>query len=98
MKAPHGLSPSECLRFWGLKENEVTRGLFHLAEIYERPFEGRIIAVTLVEKWIMNFYGTDKPNAPGENLNETNLAGEFELVSLQYFPIRRDQARRRVCY
>jgi hypothetical protein len=34
-KTPVGLSPSDCLRFGGLKENEVTHGLFNLAENYE---------------------------------------------------------------
>jgi hypothetical protein len=44
-KTPPGLTPSDCLRFWGLKENQVTHGLFYLAENYERLLEGRIIVV-----------------------------------------------------
>jgi hypothetical protein len=33
-ETPADISPSDCLRFWGLKENEVTHGLFYLAENY----------------------------------------------------------------
>jgi hypothetical protein len=83
---PH-LSPADCLRFLGLKENEVTHGLFYLAENYERLFEGRIIAVNLAKKWISNLYKSIKPIAAGEELNENNRTGEFECVPLQYFPI-----------
>jgi hypothetical protein len=61
--------------------------LFYLAENYERLLEGRIIAVNLAKKWITNFYDAGKPNAAGEELNESNLTGEFERVSLQYCPV-----------
>jgi hypothetical protein len=55
-KTTPGLSPPDCLRFWGLEKNAATRELFYLAENYERLFEGRIIAGTLAKKWIANVF------------------------------------------
>lgn len=86
-KTPLGLSPLECLRFWGFAENKVTRGLFYLTENYERLFEGRIIAVTLAKKWIMNVFKSGARKVTGEELNENNRMEEVQSVSLQYFPV-----------
>ena len=35
-ETPPGLSPPDCLRFWGFQMNAATRVLFYLAENYER--------------------------------------------------------------
>jgi hypothetical protein len=86
-KVPLGLSPLDCLRFWGFEENKVTRGLFYLTKNYERLFEGRIIAVTLAKKWIMNVFKSGARKVAGGELNENNRMGEVQGVSLQYFPV-----------
>jgi hypothetical protein len=86
-KAPPELSPSDCLRFWGLQENGVTRGLFHFAENYERLLDGRIITVTLAKQWITNVYTSGGPNAAGEEFNQQNQTGTIECVSPQYLPL-----------
>eukprot|EP00978_Attheya_sp_CCMP212_P016463 scaffold43099_cov51-Attheya_sp.AAC.4 len=90
-KTPPELSPSDCLRFWGLQENGVTRGLFHFTENYKGLLDGRIIVVTLTKKWITNVYTSASGGAEGvvagEELNEHSRTGNFEGVTLQYFPL-----------
>jgi hypothetical protein len=84
---PRGLTPAGCLRFWGFEKNKATRELFYLAENYERLFEGRIIAVNLARKWILNVCGSGAREVTGRELNDTNLTGEFQCVCLRYFPV-----------
>jgi hypothetical protein len=85
---PHGLTPAGCLRFLGFEKNKATRELFYLAENYERLFEGRIIAVNLATKWILNVCGSSgATKVAGEELNNSNLTVEFQGVCLHYFPV-----------
>jgi hypothetical protein len=87
-KVPPDLSPVDCLRFWGLKKNEATRGLFYLAENYKRILEGRIFKSALGQKWVDSVYmcGVIRKVA-GEELNEGNRDGEFQGASLRYIPV-----------
>ena len=86
---PHGLTPSECLTCWGLENNETTRGLFYLAENFERLFEGRIIVRNLATKWILSVCGSGSARkaAAGEELTKTDATGEFQHVSLRYVSV-----------
>jgi hypothetical protein len=84
---PFRILPPDCLRFWGLEKNTATRGLFYLAENYERLFEGRVIVGTLAKKWIANVFkkgAARKFTVAGEELNknEWNCEGQFRGASL----------------
>jgi hypothetical protein len=84
-----GLTPSECLTFWGLEKNETTHELFYLAENCDRLFEGRIIVKNLARKWILSLCGSGsaRKDAAGEELTRTDHTGEFQSVSLRYISV-----------
>jgi hypothetical protein len=86
-KTPPNLSIRECLLFWGFKDNEVTDGLFFLADNNERLFGGRVIAANVAKSWILNAANCCSGEADaGEELHDGNSSGEFQGVSLRYIP------------
>mmetsp|Transcript_24899 Transcript_24899/g.45078 ORF Transcript_24899/g.45078 Transcript_24899/m.45078 type:complete len:426 (-) Transcript_24899:123-1400(-) len=90
-KLPPHLSPEECLSFWGLEKNEATAGVFFLAENYKLILEGRMIKSTLGKKWVDSVYaGGGIQKVAGEELNEGICDGEFQGVSLRYFPVQEE--------
>lgn len=86
-----------------MENNRTTRGLFYLAEKYERLFEGRIIVKNLAAKWILSACGgsggsaRSKAATAGEELTKTNATGEFQGVSLRYVSVQDEIPGDKMC-